>query len=345
MKETGIALHSVFSTSTPSSLQQWKSPFLSPTASHISCPFPQLMRLNNEAACKHLSLLLPNPMHHFSSLSQHLPKPPSHPPTTSLSRLPLLLPYFVAICFSTFHVPSLIFIISPLLLPPPTSVSPAAFLFSLLSSSEPVRVLSLLSHPSSCQRPDLEADSFMTGSPFKVAASSKGSAGLYGISFFPLLPKNWINCQNLMLYTMLMFIFWNITSIYHHTLFILSLNGCFEMPSAYIGKTHISLDTVANIWFYISLTMISCLEAVSGKTSGWSALHRWVWAIRDKGGRKIETNGESNRMREEKEGYAIFPTSSYKHLLSLTSCHKTLLMTSKQQERDMLIEFSISSCD
>lgn len=145
-----------------------------------------------------------------------------------------------------------------------------------------------------------------------------------------------------------MFIFWNITSIYHHTLFILSLKSCLEMPIAYIGETHISLDTVANICIFLllfSLTMISCLEAVSGKTSGWSALHRWVWAIRDKGGRKIETNGESKRMREEKEGYAIFPTSSYKHVLSLTSCHKTLLMTSKQQERDMLIEFSISSCD
>lgn len=79
-------------------------------------PFPQLMKLNNEAAGKHFSLLLPNPMHHFSSLSQHLPKPPSHPPTTSLSLLPLLLLHFVSICFSTFHIPSLIFIISPLLL-------------------------------------------------------------------------------------------------------------------------------------------------------------------------------------------------------------------------------------
>lgn len=77
---------------------------------------PQLMKLNNEAAGKHFSLLLPNPMHHFSSLSQHLPKPPSHPPTTSLSLLPLLLLHFVSICFSTFHIPSLIFIISPLLL-------------------------------------------------------------------------------------------------------------------------------------------------------------------------------------------------------------------------------------
>lgn len=44
------------------------------------------------------------------------------------------------------------------------------------------------------------------------------------------------------------------------------------MPIAYIGKTHISLDTVANIFIYFlllfGLTMISCLEAVSGKMSG-----------------------------------------------------------------------------
>lgn len=76
------------------------SHLLHPTSTE---PFPQMMKLNNEAAGKRFSLLLPNPMHHFSSLSQHLPKPPSHPPTTSLSPLPLLLLHFVSICF--LHLP------------------------------------------------------------------------------------------------------------------------------------------------------------------------------------------------------------------------------------------------